>query len=129
MGIFGNIFQNKPTEKTLEFPWITLDSVEQLDEIENAPETELIGVFKHSTRCGISKMVLRQFEGQFNLPDKKIKFYFLDLLKHRQLSQEIASRFQVVHESPQLILLKNNKVVYHASHHEILNISFERLLL
>ncbi|TNF08335.1 MAG: DUF2847 family protein, partial [Bacillota bacterium] len=45
--------------------------------------------------------------------------YFLDLLNHRDVSNEIANRFQVVHQSPQLILIKNGVAVYNASHSEI----------
>ncbi len=127
MGIFGKIFENKSTEKKSEFPWNQLVSEEQLDVLVKESQVELVAIFKHSTRCGISRTVLRQFEGKFNLTEEKIKFYFLDLLNHRPLSKEIASRFQVVHESPQLILLKDGEVVHQASHHEILNAPMEKL--
>lgn len=46
-------------------------------------------------------------------------FYFLDLLKYRPISSAIAERFQVHHESPQIIVIKNGEVVYDESHMSI----------
>src|SRR5690625_7092976 len=89
----------KETEKNL--PWIQLDSVQQLEEIKTAPNPVLI--FKHSTRCGVSRAVLRLFEKNFDLEKDQITLYFLDLLAHRNISNEVAKRFQVHHESPQIL--------------------------
>lgn len=127
MGLFQNIFKNKEKEASEGknvFPWCLLTSEEQLVELENESVNKPVVIFKHSTRCGISRMVLKQFESKYSAEDE-MKFYFLDLLNYRSLSQAIATRFQVVHESPQLILLKNAKVMQHASHHDILNASLE----
>ena len=46
-------------------------------------------------------------------------FYFLDLLKHRSLSNQIAEDFSVMHESPQILLIKNTECVYEESHNGI----------
>lgn len=105
----------KETEKNL--PWIQLDSVQQLEEIKTAPNPVLI--FKHSTRCGVSRAVLRLFEKNFDLEKDQITLYFLDLLAHRNISNEVAKRFQVHHESPQILLIKGGKTLYHTSHHGI----------
>ena len=75
-------------------------------------------LFKHSTRCAISRMVLKQFERDYNLEDTVIP-YFLDLLQHRDISNEIANRFEVQHQSPQVILIKEGKAVYNTSHESI----------
>jgi bacillithiol system protein YtxJ len=45
--------------------------------------------------------------------------YFLDLLNYREISNEIASRFDIHHESPQVVVLKDGKAVHSASHNEI----------
>jgi bacillithiol system protein YtxJ len=63
-------------------------------------------------------MALKQFENEFNLADQVIP-YFLDLLEYRPISNEIASRFQVVHQSPQLILIKDGNAIYDVSHSDI----------
>ncbi len=64
-------------------------------------------------------MVLRQFEQNYNLDPDSVKFYFLDLLSYRDISNKIASIFNVPHQSPQLIVIKNGKSIYDASHSEI----------
>ena len=75
-------------------------------------------IFKHSTRCSISRMALKQFENEFDLEDR-VDAYFLDLLEHRDISNEIANRFKVQHQSPQLLLIKDGKSVYDVSHSDI----------
>ena len=64
-------------------------------------------------------MALRQFEKQFKINNANVKLYFLDLLSFKDISNEIAIRFQVFHESPQLIVLKDGNTIHHSSHHQI----------
>lgn len=114
--LFGDSDQKKPSETKVN--WIPLTSLEQLDQIETESKDKQILIFKHSTRCSISKMALKQFEREFDL-DNKVKAYFLDLIAYRDVSNEIASRFDVIHQSPQLLLIKDGKCVYHVSHSDI----------
>ena len=123
MGIFDKVFKSErdiAKKEIVEIPWHPLERSEQLDIIEKESEKKPVVIFKHSTRCGISRMVLSSFERNYDLPDdKKVKLYFLDLLANRELSTEIANSFGVRHESPQIIIIKNRKVVHHASHQAI----------
>jgi len=123
MGLFDKMFSSdkkENTEKKSSIPWIDLHSMEQLDEMEKISEEKTVAVLKHSTTCGISRMVLKMFESDYNLSEEEpVKLYFLDLKVHRDISNEIAERFSVRHESPQLIVLKNGEVVHHASHQQI----------
>ncbi len=96
--------------------WIALESEAQLAEIKNNSASSLI--FKHSTRCHISNMVLRYFEKEWDV-NANIPTYFLDLLAFPQLSREVANIFQVHHESPQVLLIKNGECIFDASHNEI----------
>lgn len=98
--------------------WNALTDVKQLDEIAEESNESPILIFKHSTRCSISRFALKQFESEFNL-EGTIKPYFLDLLMHRDISNEIAHRFGVQHQSPQLIVIKNGRAIYNASHQDI----------
>jgi len=105
--------------------WISLTDSSQLTTIKEESETSTVAIFKHSTSCGISRMVLKGFEkegSQSNLDN--IKFYFLDLLQYRSVSNEIAETFDVQHESPQLIIIKNGVVKHHSSHSSISFSSF-----
>ncbi|RZP13535.1 MAG: bacillithiol system redox-active protein YtxJ [Flavobacteriales bacterium] len=106
-------------ESKKQIPWIPLTSLNQLDEILKDSNEKPIAIFKHSTRCGISRMALRQFEKQLNIEMSSVSLYFLDLLVYREISNEIATRFKVHHQSPQLIILKNGTAIHQSSHHEI----------
>ncbi|MDT0643894.1 bacillithiol system redox-active protein YtxJ [Zunongwangia sp. F363] len=122
MGLFNKVFKSErdvAKEEVKRVPWNELTSLEQLNEIEKESEEHPVAILKHSTRCGISRMVLKQFESDYKDDYRRVKLYFLDLLSHRDVSNEIASRFQVRHESPQLIILNNKEVVHHSSHQDI----------
>ncbi|MFH6996735.1 bacillithiol system redox-active protein YtxJ [Flavobacterium sp. FlaQc-57] len=114
--IFGNS-ENTDTPKS-NINWTELTDIAQLMEIEAISNVKPVVIFKHSTRCSISRMALKQFEREFDL-NETVDAYFLDLIAHRDISNEIASRFNVYHESPQLILIKNGKAVYDVSHSDI----------
>lgn len=128
MSFLDKIFGSSEEENTSpKVNWIPLTDLGQLNEIINVSVTKPVAIFKHSTRCSVSRMALRQFENEFDLSDK-VTLYFLDLLNHRDVSNEIAIRFGVEHQSPQLILINNGKAVYDASHSSIDAESLERYL-
>ena len=108
------------TESTNEnVKFFTLDKMEQFDEIDEISQTKLVVIFKHSNRCSISRMVLKQFNAEFNYLVEKIDWYLLDLLNYRELSNEIAHRYNVIHQSPQIIVIQNGKAIFNASHDSI----------
>lgn len=78
-----------------------------------------IVIFKHSTRCGISSAAKKRVENSDAFTNDVFSIYYLDLLAHRDISNKIAETFQVQHESPQILFIKNGKCVYHTSHGEI----------
>ncbi len=97
--------------------WINLETESQLLDIKHAKEKSII--FKHSTRCSISLMAKRNLESDADILPEDIKCYFLDLLKYRPLSNQIAELFQVHHESPQLLAIKNGECILDQSHGNI----------
>jgi monothiol bacilliredoxin len=120
MSIINRIFNNTAkTEKSHAEHWEHLDKIDQLNNIEQASHSKPIVIFKHSTRCSISGFALRQFEKDYNIPTENMDLYFLDLLSHRNISNEIAARFGVGHQSPQIVVIKNGKAIYDASHENI----------
>tara|TARA_B100000767_G_C19364522_1_gene369266 strand:+ start:169 stop:549 length:381 start_codon:yes stop_codon:yes gene_type:complete len=123
MGIFNKLFDKQENEK-VSFNWIALNDMQQLDAI--AANKERVSVlFKHSTRCIISKTVLKEIENKHRDITNKIDFYYLDLLNFRPISLEIAKRFEVEHQSPQMLVVSNGSVLKHASHHEAVSIELE----
>ncbi|MCG8184366.1 thioredoxin family protein [Tenacibaculum piscium] len=149
MGILNKIFKNKQQEKNEEnqqkqtelVTWIPLISLHQLEEIKEASTQKPVAIFKHSTRCGVSSMAIKRFiksfesfenidaenteNNQKNTPQKNLKdfkVYYLDLISYREISNEIATQFQVTHQSPQLLIIQKKVVIAHASHNDIAQI-------
>jgi len=124
MSLFNSLFGNSSDSDNKDtnqngLNWNALTQIAQLDEIVEESASTPVVIFKHSTRCSISRMALKNFEREYNLEESEVSPYFLDLLEHRDISNEIAQKFQVIHQSPQLLLIKNGKVVYDVSHSEI----------
>ncbi|WP_299672785.1 bacillithiol system redox-active protein YtxJ [uncultured Polaribacter sp.] len=133
MGIFNNMFGGKSekeskSEKKSYLDWLPLTSLKQLEEIKEQSKTEAVLIFKHSTRCGISSMVIKQFEKLFGKEHQNMKVYYLDLLNYRAISAEVGHTFQVMHQSPQLIVVKNEVSVHYASHHDITQTNLSRFI-
>jgi len=99
--------------------WIPLTDSAQLDDIIASSYHSPIAIYKHSTRCSVSVMVKKSLEQQWKAPDGELPVYYLDLLTYRPISTRIAELLSVEHQSPQLLLIKDGKAVYHASHSEI----------
>jgi len=100
--------------------WNALKNGEQIDKIKEESRETPVLIFKHSTRCNISRTSLDRLERNWQdaeVPD--VKLYFLDLISHRDISNRIADVFDVQHESPQVLIIHGEKSVYDRSHFEI----------
>jgi bacillithiol system protein YtxJ len=71
---------------------------------------------KHSNRCSISAMAFNRLVSEQEKLDEAFSVILVDVVKDRALSQEIAAYYKIQHESPQVIVVHNNRVVYHSSH-------------
>lgn len=121
MGILNILFgklKNEPMEEN-KVPWIPLVTLDQLEEIKKKSSVKTQVVFKHSVTCGISRMLLNTFIRSYDLAREEIDLYYLDLHSHRDVSNEAGYKFQVIHQSPQLLVIKNGEVVVHGSHGDI----------
>ncbi|WP_298119035.1 bacillithiol system redox-active protein YtxJ [Flavobacterium sp.] len=121
MSLFKNIFGSSDEENLnsrRKLDWVAFEHIDQLDMIIQNSWQKPVLIFKHSTRCIISKTALSSFENEFHYEDK-ITLYFLDLLKYRTISNEVAETFVITHQSPQILLIKNGIVIYDASHESI----------
>lgn len=110
--------------------WIPLQNENQLDEIiERSKKAELpLAIYKHSTRCGVSTSAKMFIENSQAFKDGNFEIYYLDLLANRSLSDKIAEVFEVQHESPQLLFIKNGECVYDVSHHNVSGRSFKKVM-
>jgi bacillithiol system protein YtxJ len=100
--------------------WTKLSSLEELEQLKEASKAQKILIFKHSTRCNISAMALNRLERSWKTEEMQgVTPYYLDLISYREVSNQIATTFQVTHQSPQVLLIEQGQCVYHASHMEI----------
>jgi bacillithiol system protein YtxJ len=97
--------------------WRVLNSEEQLDQIREESKESPILIFKHSTRCSISRTVLDRLERNWNMNEMNhVKTYFLDLISYRLVSNGVADRFEVQHESPQVLIIQKGKATMAKTH-------------
>ncbi|TXD85128.1 bacillithiol system redox-active protein YtxJ [Subsaximicrobium wynnwilliamsii] len=128
MGFLNSIFgssESSGSKEVKELPWLALTDKQQLETIEAQSKTKTQVIFKHSTTCGISRMAMKQFVSGYDM-DANLDLYYLDLLSYRDVSNAIAEKFQVMHESPQMLVIKNGTTVAHASHSAINDLVLEK---
>ena len=116
MSFLTNLFGSSEEDKVSKVGWRILTDLGQLNEINELSYQQPVLIFKHSTRCSISRFALKNFENEYDFAEEDLQPYFLDLLEFRNISNEIANRFDVMHQSPQILLIKEGKCVYHESH-------------
>lgn len=99
--------------------WTDLISIDQLAVIRAESYEIPVVIFKHSTSCGISMSAKHKLE--FEVPDYSLdwSFYFLDLLRYRSVSHAVAEEFRVIHQSPQIIVIRDGQSIFDASHHKV----------
>jgi bacillithiol system protein YtxJ len=100
--------------------WNSLRTIEQIDQIKTESRQVPVIIFKHSTRCNISRASLDRLERNWKESEiPEVKLYFLDLLSYRQISDRISDEFGVYHESPQVMIIKDEKATFDRSHFDI----------
>lgn len=96
-----------------------LTTVEQVDELVEQSRTEPLIIFKHSTSCSISTLAKSRIDKALRDDSLGHPVHLLDLLRHRDVSNYVAERLHVRHESPQAILLDGGEAHYVATHLDI----------
>lgn len=108
-----------------------LNSLEQLEEIDLKSKSKLQAIFKHSTSCGTSNYVKKNILKEMgSFSDEPFDIYYLDLLALRNVSNSIADRYGIRHESPQLLIIKDGQCIAHNSHSEVtLELDWDEFML
>lgn len=110
--------------------WISLTSIADLEKAVETSATPLfksIAIFKHSTHCPVSTIAKKRLVSEWNFGNE-LPVYYLDLIEYRSVSNQIAEQFNVRHESPQILIIKDGKCIYHASHISISAKEIEKVL-
>ncbi|MCI4667011.1 MAG: bacillithiol system redox-active protein YtxJ [Bacteroidia bacterium] len=99
--------------------WQELNSGAKLNALVEASFQRPQLIFKHSIRCGISAHVLHGLQESTEQLAESVELHYLDLINFRNISNQVAADFNVPHQSPQVILIKDGKAVHNASHFSI----------
>ena len=127
MGLF-DIFKTKESTPIQELHWYTIRSADQLAELDRLSKDKLMVIFKHSTSCPISKMAFKRFQKEADFDTEQVDLFYVGVLDDREVSNAIASHYGVMHQSPQLIIIKDGDVVHHASHSAIVPSAVNRFV-
>jgi bacillithiol system protein YtxJ len=99
--------------------WNPITTSDDISTILDLSEMKPQIIFKDSVTCGISAYAKERLEKGSDSLTEKADFNYLDLLEYRSVSNFIAENLGVVHQSPQIIVLKYRKIVFQVTHHSI----------
>ena len=99
--------------------WLPIDDMGKLESIKALSHTSPCLIFKHSTRCSISSLAKNRLDKSWDYSRGKVVPFFLDVIAHREISNAIAEEYGVRHQSPQMLVIKDGRCVYDASHLDI----------
>lgn len=100
-------------------PLTTSKQLEEIITISNKPRLNGVLLFKHSPRCGVSLHALKQLKKDWVNSSEKVDVYLINVLEHRDISNQVSAIFGVRHESPQVLFIKNGACIGNASHWEV----------
>lgn len=113
-----NFFTN--TENKAKMNWILADSADKIYEAEDLSQKERVLIFKYSTKCVISHIMKTLLQKEWAEGEMRMKTYLVNVIENHDLSNDIAQRFGVEHESPQVIILEKGKPVFTGAHGKVL---------
>ncbi len=99
--------------------WVAIEREEQVEAIAALSHSRPCVVYKHSTRCSLSSLAKYRLEKEWNLAEDAVATFYIDIIAHRHLSRYLSERFEVYHESPQVLLIRDGECTYDASHLDI----------
>ena len=103
---------------------IELHEKHALEQLLKRSHHEPVLLFKHSTQCSRSAGVIEDFEA-FEQDNPAVPCGLILVIEDRNVSDEVENRFGIRHESPQAILIVNEKATWHASHWKVTQDSIE----
>tara|TARA_R110000868_G_scaffold383578_6_gene650643 strand:- start:20729 stop:21112 length:384 start_codon:yes stop_codon:yes gene_type:complete len=115
---FLDKFLGSAQEKKEEI-WFQISTTQEADGVINASNKKTQVILKHSNSCGVSFFAKK---GLDSIPPEDLsnaEMYIVDVIRDRNLAYYLADRFSIRHESPQVLVIKNEKVIWHGSHNEV----------
>ena len=112
--VLKNMFSQNGTKTAEE--WNILDTKSAVDEAVRKSENKPQMIYKHSGRCSVCVFAKSNLERNIEEISEAADVNFVDVIASREVSNYIAEKLDVRHESPQAILLKHGEVIWHNSH-------------
>ena len=100
-----------------------LTSVDELEPVVAGSFSRPVLIFKHSLTCGTSAWALSELEALLEGPSIPASACVVHVQTARQVSNAIADRLGVPHQSPQALLVQNGQAIWHASHHRLTQVA------
>ena len=98
---------------------IPIETVQDAERVLELSRTKTVVIYKHSPICSISETALEEFQAFANNSPDSVELFSVDVLAARPTSQKIEALTGILHESPQVLVLADGKVAWHASHRRI----------
>lgn len=111
--------KNSLASEALEDYWNEPEKTSALSAILEASSKRPQLIYKHSYRCSRCVLAKDNIEEIAQEITEQADLHFIDVIESRPLSNSIAETLEVRHESPQLLIINNEEVVWHASHSQI----------
>ncbi len=99
--------------------YLELTDPELLQDLYNQSDAQTVIIFKHTTRCPISTAAADEMDKLVKDPPENTIFARILVVENRPVSLKIAEDLVVQHESPQVIICRNKKVLFYTSHRDI----------
>jgi bacillithiol system protein YtxJ len=105
-----------------------LRGLDELDAMLTSSTGQPVLLFKHSYTCGVSAEALDELVAHLNERAHGVPVAMVTVQTHREVSNAIASRLGVRHETPQALLVRDGRVVWSASHFRVTSQSVDHAI-
>ena len=122
MGFLNKLF-GKGTEET---DWVQLESEDSVEEVFTASETRIQLILKHSQSCAVSFFAKQNLDSVPLEEWPEMDRSMVEVVRFRPISQYIAQKTSVRHESPQVLVIVNGEVIFHTSHSEVNKVNIQQ---
>ena len=96
-----------------------ISGIDELERMLAESRTRPLLLFKHSYTCGVSAEALDEVYAHIEEQARGVRYAMVTVQTHRDVSNAIAERLGIRHETPQAILVRNGRAVWNASHFRV----------
>ena len=122
MGFLNKLF-GKGTE---ESDWVQLESEDSVEEVFTASGTRIQLILKHSQSCAVSFFAKQNLDSVPLEEWPEMDRSMVEVVRFRPISQYIAQKTSIRHESPQVLVIVNGEVIFHTSHSEVNKVNIQQ---